>query len=310
MGCPPGKKNGESSEQDNKDTAQATNVIDSSRLRLKDMMTDYKNHFNMQLTSFDDTLIFLDSVMDIETPWFECNMSDGSLREHILTYNDAFAYILHFQDIYHILASTEIPKAAVFPLADSRHTDDGAPTNCGLLLYLGIDAASMFTIAYHNEANVGSDASRIFPRSNPAYEFFKAECQYTNRTPIPDPNDLNTEVTRYAKVCAWAAPTPTYTNDQIKNYGFELIRQLGVLQPPIAFFHSKEVTDLISQNDADPDNSSHGIGIRFYYGYDDDDTNPIKIKIVGFAIDGSGKNIMYKYDGAPAIMIERSWPPD
>jgi hypothetical protein len=309
-GCPPGKKPAETALQGSKDSSLASTAMDSSRLLLKQAMKDYNIHFGMKLLNYSDTVSFLDSVFSIEASWFDCNMSDPSLREHILYYNDAFAYILHFQENYHILASAEIPLLNVNVLRNTRNTDENANTNCGLLLYLGIDVANMFTICYHAEANVGRDASRIFPRTSTTYEYFKAECPVTNRTPIPDPNNLNTEVTRYVRLCPWSSPALTCSNDKMNSYGFELIRQMGVLQPPIAFFHSKELSDLISQNDADPNISSHCTGVRFYYGYDNDDTNPIKIKLIGFAMDGSGKNIMYKYDGTPAIMIERSWPPD
>jgi len=247
MGCPPNKQTDQSGKQEPVDTLHTAVIKDSAAWRFKNLLKDYKNHFSIKLANHNDTIMYLDSVQSIAADFFDCNQSNPTLIAHELPYNEAFAYILHFQNMYKILACAEIPVAIPDAFRVIVNGNAKAKDNCGILFYLGIDNNNNFSIAYHNEANVVGAAFVLFPKTSTDYDYYRADCQNTNRTPIPDPNDLDIEITRYNNVCTFHMPPLTYTNDEINKYGWELMSQLSIVEPPIAFFHAKEIADLISQ---------------------------------------------------------------
>lgn len=66
-----------------------------------------------------------------------------------------------------------------------------------------------------------------------------------------------------------------------------------------------EVLDMVGQLDQD---GKAVVGIRFFFGYDSQVKN--KIRILLFAVRENGQNLIIDKDGNEALMMERNWPPN
>jgi hypothetical protein len=262
---------------------------------------------------------------------FSCRESDPTNEIHKIDYPKAFNYIWNFVSYNRSQAKygacAEIPLTKLIGIIN--YTDPGHIDHCGLLCYMRYISgrSPYFAIAYH-ESIINTDPRYSYPKGDDNPKFYKANCSYAfpNAETI-SPNALNSEITQ--RNSRWWSPPPVAVptvseeidmND-INNNGALFTSILHVDQAPIGFFHAQELKELLQQNDpvSSPtspyDHKLAADGIRIYFGYDPDapvnpDNSQYKVKLVAFAIDQYGNNIIYKYDGSDAIILERSWPPD
>lgn len=68
---------------------------------------------------------------------------------------------------------------------------------------------------------------------------------------------------------------------------------------PIGFWVKEEVEDLLKQEDI--------IGVRYYFGYNPDVVNKIRIVFVGVKNDWN--NMVMVGDGIDAVFLQNTWPP-
>ncbi len=100
----------------------------------------------------------------------------------------------------------------------------------------------------------------------------------------------------------------------VKIYAQEFLSQYTVNSRPVnsslcGAFARDEILSLLDQVDPTNANEKICVGIRFFFGYDEERTND-KIRLILIGVDKNGKNITQYKDGSEPPMMERNWPPD
>ena len=287
------------------DTTMRTNTLFSNYLLQKKA----KN----KLLSRPDSL---NELKKMSTPLYrfyptDCGGSTSSLPIQIEYYSRfGFYYIYDFTQTYNFLAYAEIPRSILESLISSTGGEAGTD-HCGLMMYFGWVDNSQVTLAYHEEPRLSPIPSDLFPKGSAtglSSPYYKAECAVT-RTFSGDEAELDNDLWNYSRA-PYTFTTPTIANDEIDNHGYSFMENI-YYNYPIGFFHANELRELVTQNDATGGDNIYGRweSIRVYLGFDPRPGELFKVRLVIFAVDHNGKNILVTPDGYDAYILEHSWPP-
>jgi|GEM_PF-6725217 len=251
-----------------------------------------------------------------------CDQNIVSNAHHVIKFSEATDHIWDFQATFG--GSTEVtengwseirraPELDFFETPGVGSTGDSL-NHCGLMLYFCFDSINgKYYLAY----NVSPDLSPTaipFPivglTGNLSTSVCPGHFTSSERASLPD---ISNAIKTLRFVCSTPAGSQTIAviNDDGEKFMRHINRMVSLPSGayPVAFFHRTQVNELIIQNDASSVTSDKCSGIRIYMGYADSPGIGKIIKAVAFAIDGNGKNIIRKFDGSNARMLQKSWPP-
>lgn len=250
-------------------------------------------------------------ISDVVVVKNDCIAACDSDSSHLIDIDSAAVYLWDYYTRFKELsktkgAFTEISSenylsAEMTDLTEKFRSDsDSTKAHCGLLLYFYQDN-DQFRMAWKRTSKLISP-SVMFPIPDPQDENLYGLTQCPVNYPPADFSskaDLLSFIVGYSASCEAEAASAgenainENANRFIDNFGRRSDSRNPAIDP-VAFFHSKEVNQVLRQDGC--------VGLRFFWGYSLSDQ---KLKVIVIGIDRNGVIIA----GDNSKVLERSWPP-